>query len=187
MPEISGLSFSKLGAIYVFLSKLWEIQLFFMVLACYQIQHCISKCASFQLFSFIWTSKYDQEDKVLSHTIEYKSRVITLILLWLFQCYTILNENFHVHFRAERKKKTTKKNHTPKKPHTTLSMNPCKPLSWTFFSLPCIKLHYTLGYKCLPEDWAELHDARLYSSMSLQANYIKLYSLVMTESSLKTQ
>lgn len=94
-----------------FLSKLWEIQLFFMVLACYQIQHCISKCASFQLFSFIWTSKYDQEDKVLSHIIEYKSRVITLILLGLFQCYTILNENFHVHFKAERKKK--KKN-----PHT---------------------------------------------------------------------
>lgn len=166
-----------------FLSKLWEIQLFFMVLACYQIQHCISKCASFQLFSFIWTSKYDQEDKVLSHIIEYKSRVITLILLGLFQCYTILNENFHVHFKAERKKK--KKTHTPNPPPPTLSMNPCKPPSWTFFSLLCIKLHCTLGYKCLPEGWAELRDARLWSSMSFQANYIKLCSSAMTESSLK--
>lgn len=100
LPEISGLSLSELGAIYVFLSKLWEIQLLFMVLAQNQIQHCISKCASFQLFGFIWTSKQDQEDKVLSHIIEYKSSVITVILLVLFQCYTILNENFHVHFKA---------------------------------------------------------------------------------------
>jgi len=33
LPEISGLCLSELGAIYVILSKLWEIQLFFMVLA----------------------------------------------------------------------------------------------------------------------------------------------------------
>lgn len=148
LPEISGLSLSELGTVCVFLSKLWEIKLFFMVLARYQPQHCISVCASFQHFSLIWTSKHHREDKVLPPIIGYKSAGTTLILLVLFQHCTILNEKFHVHFKAERGKKN---------PNNS-TMNDCKAWSWTFLSFPGIKLSSPLPYKSLPAGSTHSHD-----------------------------
>lgn len=49
LPEISGLSSSELGTVCVFLSKLWEIKLFFMVLAQHQLEHfCVCFVSTFQ-------------------------------------------------------------------------------------------------------------------------------------------